>query len=407
VAALDLDRQLTDEIPKLEPPQVYTLAQLMDRAKAHNFKSVVEFQKVMTAKYDALTADLNLLPHANVTDALNILSGSLYTELKSIGDLVPFILPSRWIRVFGANDLLDSEKDAWKIMDLDGVNYVESFSYAAARDAEAAEAIALERTTIASIRDIIRGREKAGEVQLGTSDTLSSLINTIDLNISSLNSIQQTESAALAQAAGFYNPQAIISVTLPQDPNAPSVGHPLAVDLETSEKIAVSKSVELTQLDDLLAWAKTEVAARYFDWMDPSGNTSGGIGFGLPTYIEAGQSQADEITAQKEEKKSILLNQVQNVITQLDKNVEDYNLAIQGSDFADRRVLRQTENLKIGSNSFDMNELVLALEAQVNSQLAQIDAEYGYLLALSRFNRILYQGAYAAEGGDSSWSVSR
>lgn len=405
VAALDLTRLLTDAMPTLEAPQSYTLAELMDRAKSHNFESVVEFQKVMIAKYTAVNAEMNLLPHGNTTDLFNIMSLSLFTGLKSIGDLAPFVLPSRWIRVAGEKDLLASEQDAWTIMDLDGMNYVESFSYEMGRDAESMEAIRLERTMIESLRDIVRGKERVGGAPIGASDPLSSLLNKIDLTLSSLDATQQTDSAALGLAAGFYNPKAVTSVTLPQDPDAPSVGHPLAVDFETSAKLVVSVSVELRQLDDLMNWAKTEKDARYFDWLDPSGNTNGGVGVGLPSYIEAAQSQVDQIAAQKQEKTATLLNQLQDVLTQLQKNVDDYNNAILGSEIQERRVLRQTENLKIG-NDFDMNELVAALQDQVNSQLAQIDAEYGYLLALSRYNRLLYQGAYAVEGGSSTWSGS-
>jgi hypothetical protein len=394
IASLDLTRVLTDEIPALETPQAYTLAELMARAKQRNFKSVVEFQGLMVDKENTLNADLNLLPHGNITDALNILSGSTYTELKSIGDFVPFLLPSRWFRVFGQNDMLDSEKVAWNIMDLDGVQYVESYAYESARDNESLQAIAMERTTIQALRDIVRDQEKVGKVQIGTSKTLDSLLSKIDLSTSHLSALQTNEMGALAQASGFYNPQAITAVTLPQDPNTPSVGNPLSVDFNTTATLAVSRSLELTQLDDLVAWAKMNRDARYFDWMDTSGDPNGGIGFGLPAYIEAAQAETDEIVAQKEEKKSILLKTVQEILTDLQQNVDDYNNAIQAADTQEERVLRQTENLKIGSN-FDMNELEAALQDQVNSQLAEIDAQYGYLLALSRFNRVLYQGDYA------------
>ena len=171
-------------MPTLEAPQSYTLAELMDRAKSHNFESVIEFQKVMIAKYTAVNAEMNLLPHGNTTDLFNIMSLSLFTGLKSIGDLVPFVLPSRWIRVAGEKDLLASEQDAWTIMDLDGMNFVESFSYEMGRDAESVEAISLERTMIESLRDIVRGKERVGG-PLGASDPLSSLMNKIDLTLSS------------------------------------------------------------------------------------------------------------------------------------------------------------------------------------------------------------------------------
>ena len=174
-------------------------------------------------------------------------------------------------------------------------------------------------------------------------------------------------------------------MTLPQDPEAPSVGHPLTVDFETSAKLVVSVSVELRQLDDLMAWAKTEkdAPAILIRWTHRETRT-GGVGFGLPSYIEAAQSQVDQIAAQKQEKTATLLNQLQDVITQLQKNVDDYNNAILGSEIQERRVLRNTQDLKLGIG-FVMSDLIEALQDQVNSQLAEIDAKYDYLLALSRF----------------------
>jgi hypothetical protein len=406
IAELDLSRLLTDAVPTLETPQGYTLQELTDRAQKRNFDNVVEFQRVVLAKDNALNADLNLAPHGNAADALNILSGNMYTEMKSVGDLAPFLLPSHWFRAFGTNDLLASEKEAWTIMDLDGVNFVESYTYESARDEAALSAMASERTTIAALRDFIRGKETHGLAPIGLSDDLSSLINKIDQSTNDLQTIQSNELGALSEAAGFYNPEAVTNVTLPQsDPSSPSAGNPLKLDFATTAEIAVSKSAELRQLNDMVEWAKMNRDARYFDWMDPSGDSDGGIGLGLPTYIQAGQAQVDEIVAQESALKATLLKQLSVTISELQKTADDYTLAVQGGDIQYRRVLRLTESLKVGDAGFVMSDLIGALQDQLNSQLGQIDAEYGYLLALSRLNRILYQGVYSPqENGDSTWS---
>lgn len=404
-SVLDLTRLLSDQVAVLEPPATYALADLIARAKKRNFSSVVAFQKVAGAQDAALNAEWNLLPHANTGDLLNILSDNVITGLKSAGNLVPFLFPSNWFRAAGASDLLASEKDAWELMDLDGVKVVKCTAYGIIRDEKVLDSIAVERLMISELRDLLRGKEQSGLVRIGVSDDLTALINKIDLSITGLRTFHDSELATLSQAAGFYNPKAITGVSFSPDPNAPSAAQPLPIDFNAAAGLAVSRSIELRQMSELVAWARNQRNARLFDWMLPSGDPSGGVGLGLPSYIEAGQDQVNLIRAESDDVKSILLRDLSETIDELNKAAGDFSLSVQGELTNKRRVDRIAENLRIGM-SFVMSDLVSAFQDEMNSQIAEIDAEYGYLIALSDFNRILYQSSYAQENGDSSWSAS-
>ena len=99
--------------PVFKAPRTYTMAELMQDAMDHNFDSAIEFQSVVEAKLKTETAYLNLLPHLYTNDVLNIASLNILNELKTMGDIAPFLFPTRWIQAAQAKDRTEAEFDAW------------------------------------------------------------------------------------------------------------------------------------------------------------------------------------------------------------------------------------------------------------------------------------------------------
>jgi hypothetical protein len=290
-----------------------------------------------------------------------------------------------------------AEKQAWIIMDLNGMNITESLAHSARRDSEALLRLEAQRETIEGIRDLVRVKESAGLLQLGTSDDLTSLINQIQVATVQLKGVQLKQLSALSYAAGFYNPRAITGID-PEDSTSGlpihSVQSPIQMDLNTALQIAIVRSAELRQVSAMVQWAKDNRSERIFNWLDPAGELGSALGPSFPSYLAVSLHQIDEMLARKEQLKSMVFRKVFDTFTEINLSVQDYDLAKQSKEIQARRVLRISQNIKIGIN-FVMSDLVAALQSQVRADLDIVNSEYGYLIALSRLNRLLYEGPYA------------
>ena len=243
----------------------------------------------------------------------------------------------------------------------------------------------------------MRIKEAAGLLQLGTSDDLTSLINQIQVTIVQLRGAQGKELSALSHAVGFYNPRAIIGID-EEDPAAlgpiESVQAPVQLNFDTALQTAIVRSAELRQVLAMVQWARNNRIERVFNWLDPAADSASGLGPSFPFYMKVSFHQIDEMLARKEQLKSLIFRKVSSTFNEINLNIQNYALAIQSREIQARRVLRVSQNLKNGI-SFVMSDLVTAFQDQVKADLNIVNAEYGYLIALSRLNRLLYQGPYA------------
>ena len=326
--------------------------------KSSNFDSQVAFQQFVTAKLTAQNSVLNLLPHFTTNDVLNVASLNFLNIGKTVGDLVPFLLPSHWFHARGARFQSDAEYDGWVLMRADSVNIVEGLVFAVARDQTAIQLLEDDEDSIGQIRDEIVQREQSGLLQIGSSDDISSVLNSIDQAISLLDTNIREERASLAQAVGFQNPDAIAQITdVPNDPidgATPPDGQALAAQV-------LKNSVELRQMDALIEMAKWNRRARIFNWLDPSGDSSGGIGFGLGDYVAIGASEQQTVQVKRDQVRSILMEKTTVALDDAKQTLQAYSLASDGVDIQTRRIFRLTQNLKSGL-AFALSDLVDALE---------------------------------------------
>jgi hypothetical protein len=396
VFKLNLSRLNTGDVPPMETPQGYSLENIVARAQTRNFATLTEFQRVLEVRDASANAYLNLLPHFGAQTVLNVASLNQLNVLKSIGDLAPFLLPSHWIRAAEAKTKADAEQESWRIMDADGMNVAEGLALAAIRESRTISRLQDEELSVSKIRDEILDKEKIGAIQIGTSDDITSIVNDLDQSITLLQGTLASELADLAQAAGFYNPQAITEIHFDnQMTTGFQLDNPTTIDEASWTDLAIARSVELRQVDDLIALAQQNTEERYFTWLDPSGDPSADIGFGLPSYIGIGRDEIAEAQAQKNQVKSMLLDKLSRTSNELSERRQSYALISDSVDIQIRRVERIEENFRLGL-SITMSDLVNALQDQEKADVELVDAEFGYYAALSRLNRLIYAGPYAA-----------
>jgi hypothetical protein len=391
-----LSRLDAGQAPPMEVPADFTVSELVTRAKQRNFKTVVEFQKVLAARDNAINAHMNLLPHFTTGDAINVAGLTDLDYMKTLGDLTPFLLPSRWIRAHEASDQYQAEEDAWKVMDADGMNVAEGLAITVLGDGETISRLVDQENSIDAIRNVILQKEHVGAVQAGTSDTVTSIINQIDNEIVFLKGVQEQTLASLSQAVGFFNPRAIRSVTFGADQGREgfTIDEPVIADLPDWKNLAIARSPEYDQMKELLKSAQSQKRESYFDWLDPSASGTTGLGFGLPSSIAVGKDQIAEVQAQTDQVKVDLITSLSLAVSEITENVQSYGVAGEGQDIGDRRVDRLLRNFTLAID-VSMAELEDALKDQQTADTGVINAKYGYYLGLSKVHRILYDGIYS------------
>ncbi len=399
-----LDRGSQDGPPGFETPASYTVQALITHAMSESFTSRIEFERVTQAKLTAQVARENLLPHLSVGSASRAGSaaasaisssvvGLVSSVVDTIGDLVPFLLPDRWSEKNADQFAYDAEKESYIAMKVDAGSIAEGLVYALSRDMDSLASLKDHRAMIENLYNEIQDREKAGLVQIGTSADLGSIMNSLDQESLVLNEIVSEELTSLSEAAGFVNPGAVSSLSGSVDPTQIDSAH--SMDPTTVSDLAIARSVELRQMDDLIQMAQFQKDSRKYQWMDPSGDSSGGLGFGLGDYIEIGQAKIDELMQKRQELQADLLDKVNNTSDEWNEALQSHQLAEQGITIQNIRINRLTFDMLNGLSTFDMGDLVDAIQGLLNDDLERIRAKYAYFIAYSKMNRILFAGPYA------------
>ena len=396
-ARFGLTRMARHEIVR-EPPAIYAIPQLLERARTRNFNTRAEFEKVLQAKLTARNAHLNLLPHINTSTVLSLIPLSFTGFLRSIGDLLPFFLPNRWAQAAALKETSKAELDAFRVLQATTMNVVEGLALMVLRDEESIERMQENRLSIMAIRDEIITQEQApgSIIQVGMSDEVNSVLNALLRSIYTLQEAVTEDRLALSQACGFFNPQAVADVArltvLP-------VPGPLPGPAQAWEQLALNRSQQIAQLDHMLEAANHSATARLFQWIDPMGDSAGGIGFGLPSYIKIGQSQIRQIFDMRLNAESMLTQQIGVALVQSQLVFDNYRLAVEGSHLAELRITRLLLNFRTGNfgsgTSFVLADLTAALQDKVVNDVSQINGAYSYLALLAQMDFLTYSGPYA------------
>lgn len=393
--------------PILEDPANFTLVQLRDRARTKSFSSREEFEKLVGAKLNTRLRYLNLLPHisANSAIAIGTFSG-IPSLLSSIGDLAPFLLPSRWIEARESKNLLTAQKVSVEIMQLDAMQIVEGMCLLVGRDNLLHTQLKTDRAQQAEIIQAVTALEQAGKLPPGSVLEVQSDTNALDQTISNLESQIQLEMTDLAQAAGFTNPNAILSVAVEPFGN---INQAPAMDLSKMEKAVIQVAPELEQMKSLLDAAKLDKVDRGFQWLDPTGDPAGGLGAGLPTYIQIAANNLDQLLTSRDELNSTLLKKVTDAYNDYTGWIDSYNLAADGIGIQQKRIdlARKTlQSLSVEASSGNtassepgnvIADLRDALEQLPANHANLTTAEYAWYVSISRINRLLREGPYQGE----------
>ena len=386
-----------------ETPQAYTLTGAITRARTMSFASRIEFEHVVQAKLAAQAAYLHLLPQITMSTIANSISpaplsfvGTFQTALQSIGDLAPFLLPSRWLQAAATEQQSKAEQDSEILMRLDTGVQVEGLFYAYARDKKTRE---LTQAFLAQlidpntgIRHEVKVREDLGQLPVGSTLTIDSIINQTQQNLSVLNQVTSEDLSSISQTLGYFNPTTVTDAAI--DTELVPIATAKPIDFNTVNSAALNRSYELDQMDYLINAANETKTAKYFEWLDPAGDPNLGLGAALPVNIELSQSQIQELNIDKQQLQSILSQKVFNAVTDYSQALDNYRGAQDGLAIQTNLLATEMANLKTGVN-VDLFGLVSILQNYLAAQIMIESSNANYRVARSEVDRLLLEGYYA------------
>ncbi len=389
-ALISLSRFDPVDIPLPETPATYSVDQLVQLAVKHGFASRIEYERVLEARATAENAWLGLVPHFDAADALNLVSMNFVTMMKSAGDLVPFLLPDRWFRAKGAQFASAAEQDGYQLMLADAALTVESLSLSVVREDQSLARLQADRDGVAKLRDEIIDREHSGLAQAGTADQVTAVLNQIDQSSLLIGEARRRELQALAAACGFASAEAVVGVNAP---DLPAIAASNPVTTEQWKQFAVTRSIELRQLDDLVAQARELSKDRLFEWLDPAGDSNGAIGAGAESYLEIGRERIEELTLRREQSRNQLLAEVDDATASGDEALQAAKLSQQGSELQDRIIGRLEADLRSGL-AVTLSDFVTAFQAQAQADVGQVQASIAYAASRARIRRLTLSDEY-------------
>lgn len=376
-----------------QTPKVYSVSQIINLGKNQSFNSQIQFATAQKSREDAITAHMNLLPNISLSDALGFLSPFTVMDfIHGIGDLAPFLLPSRWIAASQATQAATSDYYGYLIMKGDSANIAEGLALGVLRDEASLASLKTYAAPITQLRDKVKDGELLGIEAPGSSDALTTVLESLQATEVGLTETISEEKTDLASAIGLISANAVKDVTWSN--LYPSVDKPIKINQTSTLSLVIDRALELKQMDALLQETKDSADNRYFYWMDPSGGQGSNIGFGWPSSIEAGKDQVQEIEDETQQLQSTLEQKLKDTESQIQLAVENYQLSKNDLALQQQRLTQLNDDQNMGV-TVAVSDLQNALQSVLQYQGSMINAEYTYYIALGKLNRLLFSGPYA------------
>jgi hypothetical protein len=376
---------------QVEPPQTFTLSQAIERAQKMSFQSKIEFEYVLQARATAAAAYQHLLPQLTFSTVVNNLTPSVSSLLSAIGDLAPFLFPSRWIQAKEAKAQSQAEQDSERLMRLDTAAKIEGLFYTYDQDKRSLAVYKAFDARLMPLLASIRKGEEAGQLLVGSTDTLQAAYNDITHNEDVYGRILTEDRSALAQAMGFYNPLAVQDTQIDGEEfpieNAPTV------DFNTINAAALARSVEVDQLNYLIENAKLVKREEHYDWLDPDANPQLGLGIALQSQLSVAQSQIDKLNIVREQMQSGISHNTLNAVTDYNQALDNFQDSQSDTVLHEQRLSETLDQFNSGAH-IDIFDLCSVIGDDLGANLALEQGRADYRVARAEINRLQLQGYY-------------
>jgi hypothetical protein len=389
--AISLNRFAQVRPPPLEEPKVYDLQTALDHAWSFNFDNRIEFEHVMQAKYGALAAKRLLTPHISFTTIVNNIKPTILSVIGAAGDLLPFLFPTRWLQASHAAILSQAEQDGMTLMRLDTATQIEAQFYALEnyRQLQAHYAYALKKAK--QLTDIISLRVRGGVAKPITVQDFFTMTGEIQDDAAWITDQFEAQKGAIAQVMGFYNMAAVKDAEIGTEALPITKATPLVMADITN--IAEDRSIELKQLQFLIDAAGNSKKQVYWNWLDPTGDPTLGLGWALKSSVNVADSMVREAVLRKGEMQRQLAGQAGAAVNDYNTALNDYPLVAKLEEAQAQRIEQYETELK-GNGKEDTDRAIGLLQDYINEDIKLQFDMMTFRTARARVDRLLLQGFY-------------
>jgi|GEM_PF-5285905 len=368
-----------------ETPKAYHLEELLSLARKMNFDSRIQYEKLVQARRNATASALNLLPHVNLSDYVANLVPTWQTMLGTVGDLLPFLLPNRWLQADEAQQQSLVMQDALLLMRADLANAIDGLATTLVGDSAALDFYSklLARTQVMLLK--IGQLESKKQIPDGSADHIRSQVDQMLLDIQALSNLVHQDRRNLAAAVGFQNPEAISELL--SDPETDPLSQAKPLDASALITIVLERSLELRQLDHLLVVARDQKSETYFSWLDPANSPQTNLGFSIGENLAVAQSNIDQLLTRREQLQASLVQTLFATVDQWNQTVQAFPVLQDSLAVQERRISVEDSYLtpNSGLNTLDIEAVVVD---NIVAGLRNTTTETQYRLARGKLKRL-------------------
>lgn len=376
-----------------EEPRIYTIEELKTLAQKQNLDNQIGLENLKMAKMNMRLHYLNLLPHLSINSGTTIATSALSLNwLSAIGDLVPFLLPTRWVQAKQNKDMYKAQVMAQATLERDTRQMIEGLSLQVINDAKSVYQVEKVINLFTANIAYLKKRELVGKIRQGRVKDLASVANQLNELLSSYKKTYVLDMMELANAVGFKNPLAIRSIVLA----APfSMDQAPAITLDSFDTNAlINNSLELKEFNILIQSSRWNRWNSVFQWLDPAGDPQGGLGVGTGTYVKLNKAQTELLKKQSIQAQSLIVKKLTESISDYQSSLEAYRQAVDGLTLQFDRIQSANDEFMKEANDTPLGELQDSYGQVVNQVINLSAGEFGAFTEFSRINRLLLRNGY-------------
>ena len=389
----------------LETPKSFKLSEAIENALNRSFDEKIEYQIVAEAKEKAKGAWLSLLPHLDFKDLIAVSSLVPRTIASFVADFVPFLLPTRWYQKNEARDLYEAEKMTLEILRADLAYNIESTAFGYDRDLMNENFYQVELDKLRKVYSHIVEICRAEIGKLGTPADdfivrLDPVENFVRQDRNRLENALELEKTALAFQMGYTNPYVIQSFDIQESPLEIEKSQPL--DSKSVVNLALQRSLELRQMDELISNSENLKKEWYFNWADPDVPAASALSFSLGPNLARAEAVVGEVIKRRTRAAAVVELNAANAVINYNRALKLYaitKLGIEKLRAEESLIFHDIDSAVSCANihtSGGATQYVLSTYFQF--KLKQIDALTAYRVARAQIRRVHFEYYYTRGG---------
>ena len=371
-------------------PRSYKLQELKQLAFQRSFSFREELQIGQQNKLQVKNTLGNLIPHLGINSYAGfVLFKEVLGSLGLFSDLIPFVWPNRWYELEATKEEARAQQNAIQIVQWNSRLDAELLSLAWIMNQRLLVTLENEEQEISRISTSLEGYAKAGLADPQAGLVLAANLTKVKLAKQDISLVQKDTLPMVAWSAGFYNALSLSSIEFSEDDFA-EIRNIKLEDRNGLIQAALSRSLEIQQLEQLKRAAEERTQGRYWNFLDPDGEPKGNLGFGFGAYIAIGRSQQDLIQRRIERLKVEIPSQLGIL---LEKHVglrKRYAVALEGLKQQKFRVTKLMNYLNSGMR-ISLLEIADAFNARTDLNNEVIATEFALKTLEAKIIRMTYQ----------------